>query len=158
MRKQSKAVAPKRLEATEKGGGGAQGVIFEGEEDGAAVAVAAGRRLAESVQRERQRLRRKDVYSYFMMPLVRALEAQMGTTAWLRKVQYGPASMLCLVLQPFTPFTTVASFYFCLDLKSVRENGVCEDNTRSQSFILSRAERVPASVLSNPIATLRPEI
>lgn len=54
------------------------------EEDGAAMA--AGKRLAESVQRERQRLRRKDVYSYFMMPLVRALEAQMGTTAWLRKV------------------------------------------------------------------------
>ena len=59
----------------------------EADEDGAtAAAAAAGRRLAESVQRERHRLRRKDVYSYFMMPLVRALEAQMGTTAWLRKV------------------------------------------------------------------------
>lgn len=37
-------------------------------------------------QRPKQRLRRKDVYSYFAMPLVRALEAQAGTKAWLRKV------------------------------------------------------------------------
>lgn len=77
----------------------------EGEEGSAtaATAAAAGRRLAQSVQRERQRLRRKDVYSYFMMPLVRALEAQMGTTAWLRKVSYRPVGsltnlMLILVL------------------------------------------------------------
>lgn len=30
--------------------------------------------------------KRKDVYSYFVMPLVRALEAQATTKAWLRKV------------------------------------------------------------------------
>ena len=70
---------------------------LEEEETAAAVAAAsaasvAGRRLAESVERERKRLRRKDIYSYFMMPLVRALEAQMGTAAWLRKV--GRASTL----------------------------------------------------------------
>lgn len=75
----------------------------EGEEDGAAVAVAAGRRLAESVQRERKRLRRKDVYSYFVMPLVRALEAQMGTTAWLRKVGIGPAGLLCCLMSGALP-------------------------------------------------------
>ncbi|CAN0421296.1 unnamed protein product, partial [Ectocarpus sp. 12 AP-2014] len=54
--------------------------------DGASAAVAAGKRLAESVERERKRLRRKDVYSYFMMPLMRALELQTGTTLWLRKL------------------------------------------------------------------------
>lgn len=40
----------------------------------------------EAEKREKQRRKRKDVYSYFAMPLVRALEAQTGTTAWLRKV------------------------------------------------------------------------
>ncbi|CAM9663148.1 unnamed protein product, partial [Ectocarpus sp. 4 AP-2014] len=54
--------------------------------NGASAAVAAGKRLAESVERERKRLRRKDVYSYFMMPLMRALELQTGTTLWLRKL------------------------------------------------------------------------
>lgn len=44
-----------------------------------------GKRL-EDIKREESRRRRKDVYSYFVMPLVRALEAQTGTTAWLRKV------------------------------------------------------------------------
>ncbi|CAM9915100.1 unnamed protein product [Scytosiphon promiscuus] len=53
----------------------------------AAKAVAAGRKVAEkNLEHERRRLKRKDVYSYFMMPLIRALEAQMGTTAWLRKL------------------------------------------------------------------------
>ena len=44
-----------------------------------------GKRL-EILEREKDRRRRKDVYSYFAMPLVRALEAQTGTTTWLRKV------------------------------------------------------------------------
>ena len=53
--------------------------------EGPAPSKAPRKRIAE-IERERRRLRRKDVYSYFIMPLVRALEAQMGTTAWLRKV------------------------------------------------------------------------
>lgn len=54
--------------------------------EGAVPSKAPRKRIAE-IERERRRLRRKDVYSYFIMPLVRALEAQMGTTAWLRKVR-----------------------------------------------------------------------
>ncbi|CAM9913904.1 unnamed protein product [Pylaiella littoralis] len=61
-----------------------EGVSSSG--DGAEGGPESGRTLARGVDRERQMLRRKDVYSYFMMPLMRALEAQMGTTAWLRKL------------------------------------------------------------------------
>lgn len=56
-----------------------------------------GKRL-EDIKREENRRRRKDVYSYFVMPLVRALEAQTGTTAWLRKVIPSLDSMLHTVM------------------------------------------------------------
>lgn len=69
----------------------AAGVSSSGESGDNGMA-AAGKKLAEDVERDRRRLKRKDVYSYFMMPLVRALEAQMGTTAWLRKVRFGRGS------------------------------------------------------------------
>lgn len=76
----------------------AGGCVEEGAATAAAAAAAAGKRLAESVGRERERLRRKDIYSYFMMPLVRALEAQMGTAAWLRKVGFLLIRCSCFVL------------------------------------------------------------
>lgn len=56
-----------------------------------------GKRL-EDIRREEDRRRRKDVYSYFVMPLVRALEAQTGTTVWLRKVILSLDSMLYTVM------------------------------------------------------------
>lgn len=51
--------------------------------------VRRGRRGLADAKREGRRRKRKDVYSYFIMPLVRALEAQTGTTVWLRKVWWG---------------------------------------------------------------------
>lgn len=39
-----------------------------------------------SEHRKRRRKRRIDVYSYFAMALVRALEAQAGTMSWLKRV------------------------------------------------------------------------
>lgn len=73
---------------SESGKGGDRGHALEvGPGSVGAMPSKAPRKRIAEIERERRRLRRKDVYSYFIMPLVRALEAQMGTTAWLRKVR-----------------------------------------------------------------------
>lgn len=69
-----------------KGGDKGQALVAGFGSEPAVPSKAPRKRMAE-IEQERRRLRRKDVYSYFIMPLVRALEAQMGTTAWLRKVR-----------------------------------------------------------------------
>lgn len=58
----------------------------EGGIGGAGSAVGGG--VGDDEGSLERRKRRKDVYSYFMMALVRALEAQAGTTSWLKRVGF----------------------------------------------------------------------
>lgn len=58
--------------------------------------AAAAAAVANEARERRRRGRRKDVYAYFLMPLVRALEAQTITTAWLRKVFLCFCVFVCL--------------------------------------------------------------